>query len=114
VELMLSANTLTISYVEALLAATPSELLVAGSQPKKLNGASAESLARLQREMAQVQNQYKLAEQTYGQDVLHLVLARGYLQKLLENPQITRFLRQQQPEILSEFESIVQTVSLEG
>lgn len=51
--------------------------------------------------------------QTYGQDVLNLVLARGYLAKLLDNKQVVRYLKQRQPEVLAEFETIVQTVSLE-
>ena len=63
--------------------------------------------------MANLQGQYKMVEQTYGQDVLNLVLARGYLAKLLENTQVVRYLKQRQPEVLAEFETIVQTVSLE-
>jgi len=54
-----------------------------------------------------------MVEQTNGQDVLNLVLARGYLAKLLENKQVVRYLKQRQPEVLAEFETIVQTVSLE-
>ena len=49
----------------------------------------------------------------YGQDALSLVLARGYLAKLLDNKQVVRYLKQRQPEVLAEFETIVQTVSLE-
>ena len=40
-------------------------------------------------------------------------LARGYLAKLLENKQVVRYLKQRQPEVLAEFETIVHTVSLE-
>ena len=70
-------------------------------------------MAKMEREMANLQGQYKMVEQTYGQDVLNLVLARGYLAKLLENNQVKRHLKQRQPEVLAEFETIVQTVSLE-
>lgn len=114
VELMVAANTVTLSYAKALLATTPAHLLVEEFKPKKPPAATAESLSRLQREMEQVQHRYKLAEQTYGEDVLNLVLARGYLQKLLENAHVRDFLNRHQPEILAEFETIVQTVSLEG
>jgi len=41
------------------------------------------------------------------------VLAKGYLTKLLENKSVARYLRQRQPEVLAEFEAIVQTVSLD-
>lgn len=113
VELMISANTITINYAEALLVATPSSMLVEGKKPKKLSGLTAEQIAKMEREMSNLQERYKMVEQTYGQDVLNLVLAKGYLAKLLENPAIKRFLQQRQPEFLAEFEAIVQTVSLD-
>jgi ParB-like chromosome segregation protein Spo0J len=113
VELMVSANNLSVSYAEAMLVATPAELLVDGKKPRKLTGVTQEQMAKMEREMANLQGQYKMVEQTYGQDVLNLVLARGYLAKLLENMQVVRYLKQRQPEVLAEFETIVQTVSLE-
>ena len=114
VELMASANTLTVSYAEAMLVATPADLLVEGKKSPALNGITQEQMAKMEREMANLQGQYKMVEQTYGQDVLNLVLARGYLAKLLENQPVVRYLKQRQPEVLAEFEGIVQTVSLEG
>ena len=113
VELMISANNLTTSYADALLAATPAEMLVEGKKPKKRAGVTQEQMSRMEREMANVQGQYKLVEQTYGQDVLNLVLARGYLAKLLENKAVVRYLKQLHPEVLEQFESIVETTSLE-
>jgi hypothetical protein len=41
------------------------------------------------------------------------VLAKGYLAKLLENKSVTRYLKQHQTDALAEFETIVQTVSLD-
>jgi hypothetical protein len=68
----------------------------------------------MEREMTNLQGQYRLVEQTYGQDVLRLVLARGYLIKLLENAPVTRYLKQRQPEVLEQFEAIVAAASLEA
>lgn len=113
VELMISANNLTTSYADALLAATPADMLVEGKKLQKRAGVTQEQMSRMEREMANVQGQYKLVEQTYGQDVLNLVLARGYLAKLLENKAVARYLKQQQPEVLGQFEGIVQATSLE-
>lgn len=114
VELMLSANNLTVSYAEALLAATPPEMLVDGKKAAKLTGVSAEQMARMEREMSNIQGQYRLVEQSYGQDVLTLVLVRGYLVKLLGNAAITKFLRTKAPEILEQFEAVAEAASLEG
>jgi len=113
VELMVSANNITVAYSEALLLATPEAMLVDGKKTAKLTGVTQEQMAKMEREMSNLQGQYKMVEQTYGQDVLNLVLAKGYLTKLLNNKSVSRYLRQRQPEVLGEFEAIVQTVSIE-
>ena len=56
--------------------------LVEGKKPAKLNGVSPEQTAKMEREMTNLQYQYKVVEQTYGQDVLNLVLDKGYLGSL--------------------------------
>lgn len=114
VELMLAASNFSVAYAEALVAASPPDLLVSGKRPKRLSGLSAEQMAKMEREMGNLKGQLKLAEQSYGQDVLNLVLAKGYLAKLLENRAISQFLSRYQPDVLAEFESIVQTVALDG
>lgn len=113
VELMASADNVTVSYAEALLVATPAEMLIEGEKPKKLRGVSPEQMLRMEREMANLQGQYKLVEQTYGQDMLNLVLARGYLNKIMENKAVAKQLRQKQPEVFEQFQSIIETTSLE-
>lgn len=45
----------------------------------------------MQREMSNLQGQYKLVEQTYGEDVLNLVLAKGYVLKLLANKSVLKY-----------------------
>lgn len=114
VELMVSADNVTVSYAEALLVATPAEMLVDGKKPQKLLGVTQEQMMRMEREMANLQGQYKMVEQTYGQDMLNLVLARGYLVKLLENKAVVKHLKQRQPEVLEQFENIIETTALDG
>ncbi|MBL0086779.1 MAG: ParB N-terminal domain-containing protein [Ideonella sp.] len=112
-ELMASANNLTVSYAEALLVATPAEMLVGGKRPMKLAGATPEQMLKMEREMANLQTQYRLVEHTYGQDVLNFVLAKGYLTKLLENARVARYLKQQQPEVFEQFKAIVDFSSID-
>jgi ParB-like chromosome segregation protein Spo0J len=113
VELMVAANTITMAYAEAMLVATPAAMLLEEKKLAKLTGLSQEQMAKMEREMSNLQGQYKMVEQTYGQDVLNLVLAKGYLTKLLENKSVARYLRQRHSDVLAEFEVIVQTVSLD-
>jgi ParB-like chromosome segregation protein Spo0J len=114
VELMTSANNLSVPYAEALFAATPDEMLVEPKQSRRLAGISKEQLARMEREMQNVQAQYRLVEQSYGQDVLLLVLVRGYLAKLVGNQEVARFLRSKSPEILEQFQVVVSATSLDS
>ncbi|MCL9828238.1 plasmid partitioning protein RepB C-terminal domain-containing protein [Ralstonia solanacearum] len=103
VELMLTANNMTVAYAEALLAATPPQLLVSEKRPRKLSGVTAEQMVKMEREMGNLQGQLKLVEKSYGQDVLNLVLAKGFLVKLLDNKAVVRYIRQQHPEVLEQF-----------
>jgi len=113
VELMISANNLSSPYADALLVATPANMLIDGKKPQKQAGVTPEQMSRMEREMSKVQGQYKMMEQTYGEDVLNLVLARGYLDKLLSNKAVARYIKQRQPEVLEQFESIIAATSLE-
>ncbi|QDQ82317.1 plasmid partitioning protein RepB C-terminal domain-containing protein [Paraburkholderia megapolitana] len=113
VELMTAANNLSVPYAEALLVATPASRLVDGKKPRKLTGVGPEQMAKMEREMSNLQGQYKLVEQTYGQDVLNLVLAKGYLARLIENESVQQYLKAQQPDLLVELQAIVDTVALD-
>ena len=114
VELMLTANNMTVAYAEALFAATPAHLVAGEKRARKQPGVTAEQMVKMEREMGNLQGQLKVVEKSYGQDVLLLVLARGYLGKLIDNKAVYRFLKQGYPDILVEFESIIQTVALDG
>jgi len=84
VELMVSANTISVVNVEAMLVATPTEMPVKGKKPEKLTGLTQEQMAKMELGMSNLQGQYRMVGQTYGQDVLILALAKGYLAKLPE------------------------------
>jgi hypothetical protein len=113
VELMVSANNFTVAYAQALVAATPSNMIVGGTKTRRMTGISVDQMAKMEREMGNLQEQFKLAEQSYGQDVLNLVLARGYLAKLMANDSILRHLTRHHPDVLSEFDAIVSMAALD-
>jgi hypothetical protein len=56
-ELMVAANNMTVAYAEALLVATPSMSLVEGVRPRKIAGVTPDQMARMEREMANLQGQ---------------------------------------------------------
>ena len=112
-DLMCSMNNFSINYASALLAATPPDQLVESSQPKRFKGLPAAEISRMEQEMSQVQSRFKLIEQSYSSDMLNMVLARGYLNKLLANSAVASYLQRRQPDLLEEFRAIVKITSLE-
>ena len=112
-ELMVATDNITVAYAQALLAATPSNMLVGEQKPKKIKGVTADQMALMEREMSNLEGQFKMIEHSYGQDVLNLVLARGYLAKLLNNEAVIRFLTQSHSDLLTEFANIVNATSLD-
>jgi hypothetical protein len=108
-ELMVMMNHYSKGYVEALLMATPQAQLATGAKPKQVKGVSEEQVALMERESTQLDREIKAVEQSYGSDHLLLVVARGYLTKLLASAPVVRYLAQQRPEFLAEFQKIAET-----
>lgn len=112
-ELMVSANNYSANYAKALLATTKPHDLHHPDELKRATGLSTEQMARLEREMASVSHDYKELEVSYGDDMLLLVIAAGFLERLLSRPEIERFLAGRHPEFLENFRSIVSAASLD-
>ena len=55
-------------------------------------------MALMERESASLEREFKMAEQSYGTDHLDLVLAKGYLGKILGNARVVRYLAQHHQE----------------
>jgi ParB-like chromosome segregation protein Spo0J len=115
VELMIAADKITAPHAEALLKATPPEQRTDYSAPKQdvPQGDPLEKIVKLEKEMNQVQTKYKDAEANYGTDLLNLVVAKGYLSKLIGNPSVQEYLHHHHSEILDTFQLVVNTVSME-
>ena len=63
--------------------------------------------------MSELSTDYKELEMSYGDDMLVLVVASGFLERLLGKREIERFLETRHPEILENFRSVVQATSLD-
>lgn len=57
-------------------------------------------------------NDLESVEDSYGENMLNLACARGYIKKLLENAKVVRFLNVHFPDIFSEFETIATAETL--
>ncbi|QOZ23124.1 plasmid partitioning protein RepB C-terminal domain-containing protein [Bradyrhizobium sp. CCBAU 51753] len=105
-ELMVAMNNFSNSYVRSLVAATPKTQLAPSYKPRQPRGLSDEQLALMERESASLAREFKVAEQTYGADHLDLVLANGFISKLLRNAKVVGYLAKHYQELLFEFQKI--------
>ncbi len=111
-ELMVSANNFGAPYAQALLASTPVEMRLDKEKPVKVGNLSEEDAGRLREEMQTLESEYRAIEDSYGDNILKLTAAKGYLKSLLGNARVVRWLNQKHREILEQFEVIVASEAL--
>ena len=105
-ELMVSAGNYTKGYAEALVLGTPKDQLVNPDEPKQKKGMTREEIGKLEAEMETLERDLKAVERSYGENMLNLTLAKGYVRKLLDNARVVRFLNGNYGDILAEFERL--------
>lgn len=111
-ELMRASNNFSVQYAKCLLAATPAEQLVDPEEGKQIDGLSSVDVARMEREMDCISEDFKQLEDTYGKNVLKLVVVVGYIKSLIDNARVVRYLAQHYPELLHEFQKLVDSPEL--
>lgn len=111
---MIGQNNFSKKFAQALPAATPERQLaeLAKNRRQGANVVTSEQIARMERELANLQTQVKSVEETYGIDNLHLTVAKGYLAKLLGNARVARWLANNRQEYVAEFQSIAEIEAL--
>lgn len=111
-ELMVASGNFTVDYAKCLIVATPADQLVDAERAKEASGLSSEDVARIERETQALEKDFRAIEETYGRNVLDLVVVAGYVRKLLESARAVRFLSGNYPEILAEFQKLAESRSL--
>jgi predicted HD phosphohydrolase len=106
-QLMVSGNNFTRAYAEALVIGTPPDQLADRSKPKAVRGMSHDEIARMEKEMEAVERDYRLHQEQFGENALHLNTTQRYVKRLLDNPKVKKFLTGRYPEILEEFQELV-------
>ena len=115
-ELMEGQRNYSLSFATAILASTTAQHLVTehNKKTRKSDDAlpSSDSMERLERELAALQTQNKAIEDSYGPDILHLTVIRGYLGGVLSCASIVNWLAKNQPDYLREFQKIAEMSEL--
>ena len=113
-ELLNATTNYSVPYAKALLAATNPEMLLDASKQKVIDGLLPEQIAKMEQEMESLQRDLSVIEESHGNQVLNLVLARGYVAKLIANPRIVRYLGQHHGDVFRELQTIAEGSSLEN
>ena len=111
-EVMVASNNFTSAYAKCLVMASPSDQLVESSQQMAPEGMEEQDVSRLQREIKNMEHEFKLVQEEYGQNMLNLVVVVGYLRSLLDNAAVVRFLSQAEPAMLAEFQKIMEQADM--
>jgi len=111
-ELLVASNNYTAVYAKCLVAASPPDQVLETDRPKPSRGMDPADVARLQSEMQNLEREFALVQEEYGQNMLTLVVVVGYVRGLLDNAAVVRFLSQAEPAMLTEFQRIVDTADM--
>jgi ParB-like chromosome segregation protein Spo0J len=113
-ELMNAAGNFSVPYAKALLAATSTAMLVNPDKRKSVEGLTLEQMSKMEKEMETLQRDLRILEDSHGNAVLNLVLARGYLTKLFQNQKVVRYLAQNYSDIYSELQKMTEESSVDA
>lgn len=107
-EHMVAGGTYTVPFAKALLAVTKPEMLECHSaSSKKIEATSTAARSMLEGENEFLLRDLKTVEESYGTDVLTLTVACGYLDRLLNNSRIERYLARNHADILQTLQTLL-------
>ena len=113
VELMVTANNYSASYAKALLAATSDDQLVNPQGKRKVPGLTEDERARMVSENEKLHRAMQSIKQDYGENVLMLTVANGYLNRLLNNENVSAYLSEHHQGLHTQLFKLTETLAKE-
>lgn len=105
-EHMVAGGTYTVPFAKALLAVTKPEMRE-GAPSARLQATSEAARAMLEEQNEFLLRDLKSVEESYGTDALTLTVSRGYLERLLSNPKIERYMERHHLDILQAIRKVL-------
>jgi len=109
---MIDLNNYSVKLSLAMLQTTPADQLTDESKAKAQKGGPSEAIQRLQRELAALQADTKLLDESYGPTNLQLVIVKTYVKGLLDNARVVRWLARLHKEYLQQLQLLVDVKEL--
>jgi hypothetical protein len=113
-EMMIAANRFTASYAGMLLATTRPEALAESARPKAMDSISQEDLARMEKEMERLNQDSQAAEESVGDTMLSLVVAKGFTTRLLRNEAIHEHLKRHHADLLTTLNATIDAIAADS
>ncbi|WP_104011788.1 plasmid partitioning protein RepB C-terminal domain-containing protein [Burkholderia anthinoferrum] len=113
-EMMVAANKFTVPYLEMILATTRPEGLNDFAKPKKKSEISPEDLARMEAEMERLREDCQAVETEVGDTMLALVVAKGFMSRLLRNNNIHGHLKRYHGDLLDSLVSTMDAIAADN
>lgn len=110
-DLMVAMGDYSVAYTRALLLGTHPSVLEQPEQPKIARLKPAE-ISQMEREMENLERDFKVYQDRYGENALSLNVVQRYVQRLLGNPAVKRFLIKRFPEIFEELTVVAEMETL--
>jgi hypothetical protein len=105
VELMGGQHNFSSGFAQAILAATPADQTIPSARAKRqCSEDNVRLLARMERELTNLQSKAAEVEEAYGVDHLHLALASSYVSSWMRNAEIAAWLHHRYPDYASQLE----------
>ncbi len=104
-KLMLASNNTSTSYARALfMASNPS--MLKNKCKQRIGGVTNEERERMERELASIQRDIRDVEENYGANMLQLVVANGYIGRLLNNTEVATYLERHHSSLLEQLRQL--------
>ncbi len=112
-DLMIAAGNCSVTFAKALLAGTPASLLTEPERPRPKAGLSAEQRAMIEHETDVLLRDLRGVEETYGTEILDFTLASRYVERVVGNERVQRYLGKHHAELLYEVTTLLHDVERE-
>jgi ParB-like chromosome segregation protein Spo0J len=113
-EMMTAANRFTASYAEMILATSRPEAVIETARPKKAEEISAEDIARMEAEMERLHQDSQAVEDSIGDTMLSLVVAKGFTTRLLRNANIHGHLQRHHSDLLASLVGAMEAIAADN
>ncbi len=110
-ELMIATNNFSVSYARALFMATPKDQLVKSEGKKSVGGISETDRKQMELEFENLRRDFNAVTDEFGANVLRLVVANGYVSRVLANEHVISYLGRHHQDMLNQLESLAEAIA---